>query len=250
MKRIIPILLVKDRLLYKTINFKNPNYIGDPFIALKIFNEKEVDELVVLDIDSSKKGPDYDFLYKLSSEAFMPLSYGGGVNSVEIAEKIFRIGFEKVVLNSINFENFDILEAIASKFGNQAVVCSVDYKIDFFGNRFCFFNYAKNKSKKNIFDFITQAINSGAGEILLQCISYEGLMKKMDISFIKKISEVSSVPVIGTGGAPSQEYIKNFFDDTNASAIAAGSIFVYHGPHNAVLINYPPFEKKIKLLTK
>ena len=248
MKRIIPILLLKDRLLYKTINFRNKTYIGDPFIALKIFNEKEVDELTILDINQSIDEPDFDFLHKLASEAFMPLSYGGGIKSVDTAEKIFRIGFEKVIINSSNINDFSLIETIASSFGNQAVVCCVDYKINFFGKRICTFNNGRNTSNVKILDFIDKAIKAGSGELLIQSINHEGKMDKMDLEFIKEIVNFSSVPVIGTGGAPSYQYIKDFFKKTNASAIAAGSIFVYHGPHNAVLINYPSFEKKNKLI--
>ena len=248
MKRIIPILLIKDRLLYKTNNFKNPSYVGDPIVAIKIFNEKEVDELMILDIDKSNKEPDFDFLYELAGEAFMPLSYGGGITNVNYAEKIFRSGFEKVVLNSVNQNNFEVLSEIASKFGNQAVVCAIDYKINFIGKRICLFENGRKKSKKNIFEFINESIQYGAGEILLQCVSYEGTMDKMDIPFIKDIVNISTVPVIGTGGASSHKYIKKYFQETEASALAAGSIFVYYGPHNAVLINYPNYDEKKQLL--
>ncbi len=248
MKRIIPILLLKDRLLYKTINFQSETYIGDPFVALKIFNEKEVDELVVLDINKSSIEPDFDFLNQLASEAFMPLSYGGGINCIDTAEKIFRIGFEKVVINSANINDFSLIESISSRFGNQSVVCCVDYNINFFGKRICTFNNGRNSINTKISDFIKKAIEAGSGEIMLQCINYEGKMEKMDIEFIKEVVKSCPVPVIGTGGASSYQYISDFFKKTNASAIAAGSIFVYHGPHNAVLINYPSFEKKNALL--
>ena len=154
MKRIIPILLLKDRLLYKTINFQSETYIGDPFVALKIFNEKEVDELVVLDINKSSIEPDFDFLNQLASEAFMPLSYGGGINCIDTAEKIFRIGFEKVVINSANINDFSLIESISSRFGNQSVVCCVDYNINFFGKRICTFNNGRNSINTKISDFI------------------------------------------------------------------------------------------------
>lgn len=251
MKRIVPILLLKDRLLYKTKNFKNPKYIGDPFIALKIFNEKEVDELFVLDIDKSNKkiGPDFKFLENLASEAFMPLAYGGGITTIEQAEKIFQLGFEKIAINTSMYADLDLIKMIASTFGSQAIVASIDYSIDFFGRRSCVFNSSKQKSDLNPKDFALACQKIGAGEILLQCVSYEGGMKKMDLDFIKEMVQLIQVPIIGSGGAPSHNYIKEFFDYTNASAIAAGSIFVYHGPHNAVLINYPSFEFKSKLIS-
>lgn len=247
MKRIIPILLIEEQLLYKTINFKDKTYIGDPFVALKIFNEKEVDELMILDINQSIDEPDYDFLFDLASEAFMPLSYGGAIKDIKTVEKIFRIGFEKVVINSANINDFSLIEEIASRFGNQAVVCCVDYKANYFGKRICVFNNARKSSNIKIVDFIEQAIKAGSGEIILQSVNLEGKMEKMDLEFIEEIVNSCSVPVIGTGGASSHEYIKEFFQKTNASAIAAGSIFVYHGPHKAVLINYPSYETKTKL---
>jgi len=248
MKRIIPILLIKDRLLYKTINFKNATYIGDPFIALKIFNEKEVDELIVLDINNQNKEPDFEFLNDLASEAFMPLSYGGGISNIDYAEKIFRIGFEKVVLNTANYSNFDLLSLISGRFGSQAVICAIDYKISLFKKRSCVFMNSSKSINKNIIQFINEAVEAGAGEILLQCVNFEGTMEKMDISFIKTIVDKVNVPVIGTGGSPSHKYIKEFFDSTNASALAAGSIFVYHGPLKGVLINYPSYDLKEELI--
>ena len=250
MKRIVPILLLKDKLLYKTKNFKNPKYIGDPFIALKIFNEKEVDELFILDIDKSnqKADPDFEFLENLASEAFMPLGYGGGIDSVDQAKKIFQLGFEKIVINTAISNDLTLIMDIASIFGSQAVVASIDYNIDFFGRRLCYFNSGKESSSLNPKDLAISCEKIGVGEILLQCISYEGGMKTMDLDFIKNMVELIKVPIIGSGGTPSHSYIKEFFDHTNASALAAGSIFVYYGPHNAVLINYPSYTEKNDLL--
>jgi cyclase len=252
LRRLIPILLIKDRLLYKTSKFSNPIYIGDPIISLKIFNEKEVDELMILDISNLNDNykPDFDYLSILASEAFMPLSYGGGISSVDDAKRILEIGFEKIVINTSLKTNFGLLNEISSVFGSQAVVVSVDYKIDIFGRRLCYFNHGKMKSQITPLDFCNQCVESGAGEILLQCISYEGSMEKMDINYIRDLVQKLPVPVIGTGGTPSYNYIQKYFIETNASALAAGSIFVYHGPHNAVLINYPDYEKKEKLLNE
>jgi cyclase len=250
MKRIIPILLLKDRLVYKTKNFNKPQYIGDPFIALKIFNEKEVDELFVLDIDKSshRLKPDFEFLEKLASEAFMPLGYGGGINNIEDAKTIFQIGFEKIIINTAISNNINLVKEIASAFGSQAVVVSIDYKYNFFGKRYCCFKNGKKSSSIDPKDLAITAVDAGAGEILLQCVSYEGTMKKMDLNFIEKMVKNIEVPIVGSGGAPSHDYIKEFFEVTDASGLAAGSIFVYYGTHNAVLINYPNYVKKNQLL--
>jgi len=250
MKRIIPILLLKDRLVYKTKNFNKPQYIGDPFIALKIFNEKEVDELFVLDIEKSfhKMKPDFEFLEKLASEAFMPLGYGGGINNIEDAKTIFQIGFEKIIINTAISNNINLVKEISSIFGSQAVVASIDYKYNFFGKRNCCFKNGEKSSSIDPKDLAISAVDAGAGEILLQCVSYEGKMKKMDLNFIEKMVKNIEVPIVGSGGAPSHDYIKEFFQKTDASALAAGSIFVYYGPHNAVLINYPSYDEKKQLL--
>jgi cyclase len=250
MKRIIPILLLKDRLVYKTKNFNKPQYIGDPFIALKIFNEKEVDELFVLDIDKSshRLKPDFEFLEKLASEAFMPLGYGGGINNIEDAKTIFQIGFEKIIINTAISNNVNVVKEISSVFGSQAVVASIDYKYNFFGKRYCCFKNGEKSSSIDPKDLAIAAVDAGAGEILLQCVSYEGKMNKMDLNFIEKMVKNIEVPIVGSGGAPSHDYIKEFFEITDASGLAAGSIFVYYGPHNAVLINYPSYDKKNQLL--
>ncbi len=252
MKRLIPIMLIQDRLLYKTSKFSRASYIGDPIVSLKIFNEKEVDELMILDIcrANSNNKPDFHFLSKLASEAFMPLSYGGGISSIDDAKQILEMGFEKIVLNTCLQTNFHLLTEIVADFGSQAVVASIDYKIDIFGRRLCYFNNGKIKSNTTPLDFCNKCIDAGVGEILLQCISYEGCMDKMDLNFISDLVQKLPVPVIGTGGTPSYNYIKKYFEKTSASALAAGSIFVYYGPHNAVLINYPDYEKKEKLLNE
>ena len=253
MKRIIPILLLKDKLLYKTINFDMPKYIGDPFVALKIFNDKEVDELIVLDIDKSKKkkAPDTDFLESLASEAFMPVGYGGGITTADQAREIFNIGFEKVILNSILNSDLNLIKEISKIFGSQAVVASVDYKMKYFTKkRFCVFKNGKISSQLCPKELAISCERAGAGEILLHCVSYEGKMDKMDVDFIKEVVEEIDIPVIGSGGAPNSSYITEFFLKTHASALAAGSIFIYYGKYNAVLINYPSYEDKKNILDK
>ena len=214
MKRIIPILLLKDKLLYKTINFDMPKYIGDPFVALKIFNDKEVDELIVLDIDKSKKkqAPDMNFLESLASEAFMPVGYGGGITNVDQAREIFNIGFEKVILNSALNSDFNLINKISKIFGSQAVVASIDYKIKYFTKkRFCVFKNGQISSKLSPKELAISCERAGAGEILLHCVSYEGKMDKMDIGFIKEVVKELNVPVIGSGGTPNSNYITEFF---------------------------------------
>ena len=249
--RVIPCLLIHKKGLVKTVKFRNPKYVGDPINAVKIFNEKEVDELFVLDIDKSSKRlkPDFEFLEKLASEAFMPLGYGGGIRNIKDAKTIFQIGFEKIIINTAISNNVNLVKEIASTFGSQAVVVSIDYKYNFFGKRYCCFKNGKKSSSIDPKDLAITAVDAGAGEILLQCVSYEGTMKKMDLNFIEKMVKNIEVPIVGSGGAPSHDYIKEFFEATDASGLAAGSIFVYYGTHNAVLINYPNYVKKNQLLS-
>jgi len=238
--RIIPVLLLHKGGLYKTKQFKNPKYVGDPINAVRIFNEKEVDELLILDIDCSaeNKEPNYELIEEIVSEAFMPIGYGGGVSNLAIAQKLFQLGVEKLIINSALQNNHQLLTDIATIYGSQAVVASIDYKKGFIGGTKAYF---VNGTKKSIYspqELALIAEKAGAGEIILNAIDREGTYQGYDISLLKQIVKAVNIPVVVSGGAN----VNSDFDDAKlagASGMAAGSMFIYQRPHNAVLISYP-----------
>ena len=245
--RVIPVLLLYNDGLVKTIKFKKPNYIGDPINAVKIFNEKEVDELVFLDIEATKLGkePDYNKIEEIASECFMPLGYGGGIKNIEQVKRIIGIGVEKVILNTAAATNPKLISDIAKIYGNQCAVVSVDVKKDMFGKYVCYTNSGKNKVKQKLVDFVKILENKGAGEIILTSIDCEGTFDGYDIDLIKKISEVVNIPVVANGGASKIEDFTNAIKNGGASAVSAGSLFVYKSENRGVLINYPS-QKELK----
>jgi len=245
--RVIPVLLLQNGGLVKTIKFKKPNYIGDPINAVKIFNEKEVDELVFLDIDATKLGkePDYTKIEEIASECFMPLGYGGGIKNIEQVKRIIGIGVEKVILNTSAIANPQLISEIAKIYGNQCAVVSVDVKKDMFGKYVCYTTSGKNKVKQKIIDFVKTLENFGAGEIILTSIDREGTFNGYDIDLIKKVSEIINIPVVANGGAGKIEDFANATINGGASAVAAGSLFVYKSANRGVLINYPS-QKELK----
>jgi len=239
--RVIPCLLLKGQGLVKTINFTNPKYIGDPINTVKIFNDKEVHELVFLDITASteKRSPRLDYISDIASECFMPLGYGGGIRTVKQAEDIFNRGVEKVIINSYAVENPSFIHELANQFGSQSIVVSIDVKKNIFGN---YQTYTYSGTTKTRWDPVTwaqEAERSGAGEIFLNSIDRDGMMKGYDIPLIKSVSASVSIPVVACGGAGTVEDFGRAVHDGGASAVAAGSMFVYYGKHRAVLINFP-----------
>ena len=238
--RIIPVLLLHKGGLYKTKQFKNPTYVGDPINAVRIFNEKEVDELLILDIDCSKenKEPNYSLIEEIVSEAFMPVGYGGGVSNLEIAQKIFQLGVEKVIINTALQNNQKLLADIAAIYGAQAVVASIDYRKSFMGGTKAYFINGTKKSSQTPQELAQIAERAGAGEIILNAIEREGTYQGVDINLLQQVVESVQIPVVVSGGANG----KADFDaakQAGASGMAAGSMFVYQRPHNAVLISYP-----------
>jgi cyclase len=239
--RVIPVLLLSNSGMIKTIKFKNPVYIGDPLNAVRIFNEKEVDEIVILDIDATRQanGPNFIRLEEIASEAFMPLGYGGGIKTIHQMEKLFKIGIEKVILNSEVFRNHKLLRECSQNFGSQSVVVSIDVKKDIFGRYHVFSNGGRIKEDIDLFSYISMIQDYGAGEIIINSIDKDGTMSGYDLKLISKISPFVRVPLVALGGAGTladfDEAIKS-----GASSVAAGSMFVFHGPHKAVLISYVP----------
>jgi len=230
-----------DHDLVKTIKFTNPRYLGDPINAVKIFNGKCVDELCVLDITASKekKPPDFDYLKDIAGEAFMPLSYGGGITSVEQIKKIFRMGYEKVVINTAFFSNPDLIKEASQYAGNQSVVVSIDVKTDLFGKKRCYSTDGTVKTKFTPVEAAQLAELFGAGEIIINSMNNDGGMCGYDIETIKSVVDSVSIPVTACGGAKDVYDIKKALCDGGAHAAAAGSMFVYFGREKAVLINVP-----------
>ena len=248
--RVIPVLLLKNEGLVKTIKFKDTRYIGDPRNAVKIFNEKEVDELAFLDIQANRhgNGPNFNMLSEIANECFMPLCYGGGISSLEQIKRLFSIGVEKVALNSTLHNNVQLLKAASEQYGSQSIIASVDVKKNFFGKYEVFIKSGTVNTKKDPVKFAVEMQKYGAGEILLNSIDRDGTMKGYDLDLISSITNSIDIPLIACGGAGNLSHLKEAIKNAKASAVAAGSLFVYHGKHNAVLINYPK-EDEIKYLS-
>lgn len=240
--RIIPVLLVKNKGLVKTVKFKDPKYVGDPINAVKIFNEKEADELVVLDIDATSNGyePDYKMIEHLAAECRMPLCYGGGVKSVEQANRILGLGVEKVALSSAAISRPDLLTEIADQIGKQSVVVVLDVKKGFLGGKYEVFTHnGKNNTKLCPFEFSQILEQKGAGEIVVNSIDNDGVMKGYDYKLINKIHSKVNIPITALGGAGSLSDLSTLIANENIIGAAAGSLFVFRGKYRAVLINYP-----------
>lgn len=238
--RVLPCLLLSEDSLVKTIQFNKYSYVGDPLNTCRIFNELEVDEMTILDIRASVKGqePNFTLLKKLASECFMPLSYGGGITSVEQAKQIFSIGYEKIVINSAAYNDPLLISKIANIFGSQSVIVSVDVKKDWKGHYIPYSYAGTVKEHYNLLDWIKKMEELGAGEILLTNINREGTWKGFDLDLIKNVTNQVRVPVIAHGGAGTVKDVENAINVANASAVALGSMVVYQKKDMGVLINY------------
>lgn len=239
--RVIPCLLLRDRGLVKTIKFKSDIYVGDPINAVRIFNDKEADELILLDIDATNqaRGPDFDLIEDIASECFMPTAYGGGIRTFTDVQRVIRSGVEKVVINSAAYRNLDIIKKTAATYGTQAVVVSIDVRKPLFGDYQLYSSSGTVKQTPSLEGHIQAVVEAGAGEILINSIDRDGTMKGYDLDVIRRVCAITDTPVIACGGAGSVQDLKHTVERTGASAVAAGSIFVFHGPRKAVLINYP-----------
>lgn len=250
--RIIPSLLIQDNGLVKTVNFKSPKYVGDPINAVRIFNEKEVDELAIFDIDATVKGlePNYSLIERIANQSRMPLCYGGGVKTVEQAQRIFGLGIEKIALSSAVLQNPQLITQIAERVGSQSVIVVLDVKKKLFGGYEVYTHNGKKSTGINPFKFAEEAQKLGAGEIIINSIDQDGMMKGYDLGLIDKVREKISLPLTVLGGAGSLSDIKQVIDKHGIIGVAAGSLFVFKGVYKAVLINYPSFEEKEKLRQK
>jgi cyclase len=239
-KRIIPVLLLKNGGLYKTVQFKDPRYVGDPANAVKIFNEKEVDELIFLDITATKekREPDYDLIYHIATECFMPFCYGGGIRNIEQIRKIISLGVEKVVINSSAIEDMDFIREAVKEFASSTIVVAIDVKKDLFGSYRIFGVSGTKKADLKLDSYVKLLEESGVGEIFLNSIDRDGVMGGFDLKLIEQVSKNVTIPVIACGGGGSVEDLRSALQH-GASSVAAGSFFVFKGKHRAVLINYP-----------
>jgi imidazole glycerol-phosphate synthase subunit HisF len=238
--RVIPVLLMHNNGLVKSVRFKNYKYVGDPINAVKIFNEKEVDELILLDISATREGrsPGMQHITQIASEAFMPVAYGGGISSLDQIKELFQSGVEKIILNYHAVHNISLVNDAAKWAGSQSVVVSIDVKRNFLGK---YRVYVKNASENTGLDpvsFVKKVESAGAGEIFLNSIDRDGTYGGYDLDLIRMISDQLNIPMIACGGASSLNDFEAALS-AGASAVAAGSIFVFQRPHNAVLINYP-----------
>jgi cyclase len=239
LRRIIPALLIRDGGLVKTIRFSKERYIGDPINAVKIFNEKEVDELCLLDIGATTEGrsPAYGEINEIVSEAFMPVGYGGGIRTMDHIERLFKIGVDKVIMNTAAFENEMLVKEASNVFGNQSIVISIDIKKDLWGRYNIFTRSGKSKQKIDMVTAVKKMQDLGAGEIILNNIDRDGTMQGYDLDPIDKLSKIIEVPLVALGGAAT---IEDFVSAIHhgAAAVSAGSMFVFQGIHKGVLISY------------
>lgn len=239
--RVIPCLLLRGNGLVKTRRFRDPVYVGDPVNAVRIFSEKEADEIVVLDIDASREGrePNYELVAEIAGEAFMPVAYGGGVRTLEQMRRLIRSGVEKVVVNSAAVESTSVLSEGAAVFGSQAIVGGIDVKRTLLGGYRVVAKSGTVEAKVALDEHLARLVAAGVGEIFLNSVDRDGMMGGYDLDLIRKVALRVTVPVVACGGAGKLEHLSEAIRDGGASAVAAGSLFVFHGKHRAVLINYP-----------
>lgn len=249
--RIIPCLLVRNNGLVKTVNFKAPKYVGDPINAVKIFNEKESDELIVLDIDATANNvePNYKLITKLAAECRMPLCYGGGVRTSAQAKKIIGLGVEKVAIGAAAVENPQLVTQISDEVGRQSVVVVMDVKKRLLSKDYDIYTHnAKKNTKCSLFEMVTRFEELGAGEILINSIDNDGQMKGYDLELAKRIRQTAHIPITILGGAGSLKDIGSLIHNCGIIGAAAGSLFVFKGVYKAVLINYPKQSEKDELI--
>ncbi|MBE0681191.1 MAG: imidazole glycerol phosphate synthase subunit HisF [Anaerolineales bacterium] len=239
--RVIPALLLKGQGLVKTVKFKDPKYLGDPINVVRIFNDKEVDEIVLLDITATpqNRGPQFEVLKDIASEVFIPLAYGGGIRSMEDVRTLLGIGIEKLIMNTSAVENPSLIRDTADHAGSQAVVVSMDVKKNFLGKYEVFTRCGQKKTGLDPVKHAMEVEKMGAGEILLNSIDCDGMMQGYDIELVRSVADAVKVPVVACGGAGNLAHVAEVIQQGHASAAAAGSMFVFQGPLRGVLISYP-----------
>ena len=239
--RVIPVLLIEGNGLVKTRKFKDPVYVGDPVNAVRIFSDKEADEIAVLDIRAAKSRgePNYELLTEMAGEAFMPMAYGGGVRSLIQIRKLIRSGIEKVIINSAAIESLDVVREAVSTFGSQAIVGALDVRKSMIGGPRLVSHSATRDVNVPFLEHLDRLVDAGVGEVLVTSVDRDGEMVGYDLDVVRKVSSRVTVPVIANGGAGSFSHLEAAVHEAGASAVAAGSMFVFHGKRRAVLISYP-----------
>lgn len=242
--RVIPVLLLKNQVLVKSVQFKKHQYIGDPINAVRIFNDLKADELVFLDITATadKRSISLDFVRDVGEEANMPFAVGGGISNINQIQQCIAAGAEKVVINFQAATNPDFIYEASETFGSSTIVVCIDVKRNVFGkNQTCILNASKSTGFHPV-EFAKLMETKGAGELIIQSVEKDGTMTGYDIGLVQQISNAVTIPVVALGGAGNLEHMKQAYLQGKANGLAAGSMFVYHGLHKGVLINYP--EKK------
>ena len=248
--RVMPCLLLRGWGLVKTVKFKDATYVGDPINTVRIYNEKEVDELIFLDITATpqQKDPPYQIISEIATECFMPFTYGGGIRNLEDVKKIFGLGVEKVAINSYAFDRPEFITEAANVFGNQSIVISIDVKKTLLGKYRVFTRGGRKNTKLDPVTYAKRMVAAGAGEILLTSIDRDGTFAGYDLDLIRQVTAEATVPVIACGGAGKVDDFGEAVKIGGADAVAAGSMVVYQGSHRAVLINFPDKDALKKVL--
>ncbi len=250
-KRVIPCLLLRNNGLVKTIRFKDSVYVGDPINAVKIFNEKEVDELIFLDIDATKdkKEPSYGIISKIAGECFMPFAYGGGISNLHQVEEIIRSGAEKIIINTHAFRKKGFITEASLRFGSSTIVVSMDVKKRFAGGYTVWINGGSQNTGIKPVEYATMMEDQGAGELFVNSIDKDGTMEGYDLELIRSVSSAVTIPVIACGGAGNINDLGLAVKEGGASAAAAGSFFVFQGKRRAVLITYPSYDEITRIFS-
>lgn len=244
-KRLIPTLLIQNGNLVKGSRFSDHKYVGDPINAVRIFNEKEVDELAFIDISATSLGrePDYSMIEDIASEAFMPIAYGGGIRNVQQVERLFRVGVEKIIINTEFAKNPEFIRECSKIVGSQSIVVAIDVRNSYWGRRHIYINNGTKRIDTDISEYVKKAQFFGAGEIFLTSIDREGTGDGPDLELIQTVTSLTNLPVIVHGGIGTLDHIKKVMVETAASAVAIGSFCTFHGKYKAVLLTYPSSEE-------
>lgn len=247
--RVIPVLLLRDKGLVKSVQFKDHRYIGDPINAVRILNDLRADELILLDILATreKRVISPDFVRRIGDEANMPFAVGGGIRRLNDIKSVINAGAEKVIINSYAFENPDFIKAASEIFGSSTIVVSIDVKKNFWGKEQVYTASGTRSTGMTPVVWAQLMQEKGAGEIVISSIKHDGKMQGYNWKLVKEVSEAVEIPVVALGGAGSLDDLQKAFAESYASAMAAGSLFVYHGPRKAVLVNYPNQNELLKL---
>ena len=249
--RVIPCLLLRGTGLVKTVKFAEPKYVGDMINAVRIFNDKEVDEIIILDIEAHKQRGkiNWDLVTKTASEAFMPMCYGGGITTVDEIKRLLKAGIEKVSINTAAHENPKLIEDAARAFGSQSIVAGIDVKKNFLGRYVVVSHGGDKKQSSDVVQWAKAVERAGAGEIMLNSVDRDGTQTGYDLELVRQVTSAVRIPIIACGGAGKVQHFAEAVQ-SGASAVAAGSMFVFHGPHRAVLITYPERKELTKWLAR